>query len=420
VSNRDLEIYFSYLRDVLYYPKRAGIELLELSDEDHREFAEAVLSFGEMVIETRELAGNLSRGELDVKLPNQDNELAAPLKALHSTLKHLTWQAKQVADGDYDQRVGFMGDFSISFNEMISQLAERRRQTEIEAQRNLAHMEELAKANSIFQAITSSMEEWIVMINRNTGELLFENHPTEDVLASNSFEKQFFNILFEFAVSMTNDDEPRKEEFSLISDTALQYFEMMLYPIRWFDHDAVACVITDVTVSKEEYHRLEDAAYKDELTGVFNRLYGMKLLESFSLGKKAFYLIFVDMDMLKYVNDVFGHSEGDEYIRSVARILQNISTEASVCRLGGDEFMVLIQKSEMGGRDIYKTLEDLREKLAASSSVKEDGKPAYLRSMSFGIVEVGETNTLNRSDILSIADERMYEYKRAHKKERQV
>lgn len=420
MPKHDLDIYFSYLRDVLYYPKRAAIKMDGLSDADHREFAEAILSFGEMVMETRELAGKLSRGDLDVKLPSPENELAAPLKALHSTFKHLTWQAKQVAMGDYEQRVVFMGEFSVAFNEMISQLAERKRQMEAEADRNKARMEELAKANSIFQVITSSMEEWIVMVDRATGEHLFTNHPEESVLASDAFEHQFYEILFEFAASMSNDDEPRKEEFSLISDTALQYFEMMLYPINWFEHDAVACVITDVTVSKEEYLRLEDAAYRDGLTGVFNRLYGMKTLENLTDGHIAFSLVFIDMDMLKYVNDVFGHSEGDEYIKAVARVLQEVSTNAVVCRLGGDEFMVLVKERDLNYRNVRQAFERLRERLVASSATGEDGNAIYTRSLSFGVVEVGEDNILPKSDLLSTADELMYEYKKLHKKERKV
>jgi len=420
VAKSDLDAFFEYLRDVLYYPKRAAIKMDLLSDDEHREFAEALLSFCDMVMETRDLAGSLSRGDLDVKLPPSDNELASPLKALHSTLKHLTWQTKQVAQGDYEQHVGFMGEFSEAFNNMISQLAEQRSEIEREAIRNEERMEELAKTNSIFQIITSSMEEWIVMVDRITGERLFANHSTESMLVSETFEQQLYDIIFEYAGMHSDDSEPRKEEFILISDEALQYFEMMIYPIRWFDHQAVACVLTDVTASKEEYNRLEDAAYKDVMTGSFNRLYGMKMLDQFHAEKTPYRLIFVDMDMLKYVNDVFGHQEGDAYIKSVAEVLQKVSPMATVCRLGGDEFMVLLQERDVRGRDMNEVLEGLRQELVNSSIFNENGELMYNRSMSYGIVEVGADNTLDKSEVLTQADERMYEYKKAHKKERRV
>lgn len=64
----------------------------------------------------------LAQGELsDIKLV-PGNYLASPFKELHSRLRHLTWQAKQVASGDYRQRVDFMGEFSEAFNSMIISL----------------------------------------------------------------------------------------------------------------------------------------------------------------------------------------------------------------------------------------------------------------------------------------------------------
>lgn len=64
----------------------------------------------------------LSNGELaDIKI-SPNNFFGSPFKELHSRLLHLAWQAKQVADGDFNQRVDFMGDFSECFNSMIISL----------------------------------------------------------------------------------------------------------------------------------------------------------------------------------------------------------------------------------------------------------------------------------------------------------
>jgi diguanylate cyclase (GGDEF)-like protein len=420
MANKDLDIYFNYLRDAVYYPNRATLDMSTLSDEDHREFGEALLSFCGMVTEMRTLASNLSRGDLDVPLPPSDNELAAPLKALHSTLKHLTWQTKQVAQGDYSQHVSFMGEFSVAFNEMIALLIQRKAEVGEEMERANVRAQELARTNSMFEAITSNMAEWIVMVDRESGEHLFANHSAETMLTSDTFEQQLYDILFEYAHGMETGGEPKKEDFMLISDVAVQYFEMMLYPIRWFERDAVACVLSDVTESKEQYSKLEDVAYRDVSTGVFNRLYGMKVLEEWVAGKTAFRLIFIDMDMLKYVNDVFGHGEGDVYIKAVADLLQEISSMSVVCRLGGDEFMVLLKERDVRGRDMNEVLEGLRSKLVDSSIVNEDGSIQYNRSISYGIVDVAEGESVNASEVLALADDRMYQYKKAHKKERRV
>ena len=419
-SNKALQAYYEYLRDIIYGSERYAIDLDAIEDDEFRLFGEALMQFGKMAIETRVFALCLSRGELDCSNPSAGNELAAPLRSLQATLKHLTWQTKQISGGDYDQHVDFMGEFSDAFNEMIAQLAERRREMEVEAENNKERMDELAKANSIFEAITGNMEEWIVMVDRATGKHLFSNRSTGAVLTDSGLEYQMNNIIFEYANANGDDETPRKEEFSLISDYALQFFEIMLYPIRWFEYDAVACVLTDVTASKEEFSRLENAAYKDVMTGVFNRLYGMKLLDQYKIDNVLFELIFIDMDMLKYVNDVFGHAEGDAYIKSVADILQDVSPMATVCRLGGDEFMVILKETDKTHPDTHELLETIRTNLSLTSVHKEGDQPLYQRSISYGIIKNDERCELSTSEILAAADERMYEYKKAHKQDRRV
>lgn len=72
--------------------------------------------------------GPLSRGDLLAKVPAAQNILASPFKELRSRLAHLTWQAEQVARGDYSQRVDFMGDFSRAFNAMVESLEMKERE----------------------------------------------------------------------------------------------------------------------------------------------------------------------------------------------------------------------------------------------------------------------------------------------------
>lgn len=85
--------------------------------------------------------GPLSRGDLKT-VPPPRNLLASPFKELHSRLVHLTWQAEQVARGDYTQRVDFMGDFSRAFNAMVVSL-------EIKERELHARIEELQALNRL-------------------------------------------------------------------------------------------------------------------------------------------------------------------------------------------------------------------------------------------------------------------------------
>ena len=119
------DILFDYLRDAIYDPSNALLDLEQLPGE-FRDFGKGLQFYNRIVYEMTALAKELAGGNLNCDLPSPSNEIAAPLKMLHASLRHLTWQAQQVANGDYHQRVDFMGDFSEAFNNMIRQLEERR------------------------------------------------------------------------------------------------------------------------------------------------------------------------------------------------------------------------------------------------------------------------------------------------------
>jgi PAS domain S-box-containing protein len=67
---------------------------------------------------------NLSKGNLDTEVP-KSNQLISPFKELQSNLRHLVWQTHRIAEGDYSQRIDFLGDFSTSYNYLISSLREK-------------------------------------------------------------------------------------------------------------------------------------------------------------------------------------------------------------------------------------------------------------------------------------------------------
>jgi signal transduction histidine kinase len=95
------------------------------------------------MLSLQELALSMSKGDLSqtAKIPGL---MAGSLKALQAGLRHLTWQTRMIAKGDLSQRVEFMGEFSESFNSMVSRLAEARDQLN-------SHAEELARANAELQ-----------------------------------------------------------------------------------------------------------------------------------------------------------------------------------------------------------------------------------------------------------------------------
>ncbi len=105
----------------------AKIDSAGFESASDRKFAEAMNQLVTFMEEIHQFINPLARGELsDIKW-SPKNFLASPFKELHSRLRHLTWQAKQVAGGDFGQRVDFMGEFSEAFNAMIIALERNER-----------------------------------------------------------------------------------------------------------------------------------------------------------------------------------------------------------------------------------------------------------------------------------------------------
>jgi len=400
------------LRDVLYYPNRAKLDVASLP-EDFRELGEGFVFFAEMLQETRALATALSRGDLSCPLPKPDNELASNLKSLHAALKHLAWQTRQVANGDYKQRVRFMGDFSESFNQMVVQLKERQDALLDEIATIEKQRRDLEYSNDLFEIITSRLSEWIVVIDRNTGERLFTNRTVGNLLVDASLEPRLYEVLL--SQIRKENDLQKSGEFSLAGEEGLQWFSVTFYPLHWHGYDALAAVLADITASRAEIDKLEEVAYRDTLTGVYSRHYGMKLLNEWIDQHFDFVICFIDMDQLKYVNDVFGHVEGDRYILKVSDLLKTFSEDCCLCRLGGDEFMILATGIDWKAAE--DRLESLRSVLVAEPLTTESGAP-FKGSLSYGVVEVTKGNALPSGEILSQADEKMYAYKKQHKMER--
>lgn len=101
---------------------------LDLKEQDNHKIKELVSttnllieSFGE----ANDFIASLAQGKLNIEIPVRNN-LVSQFKQLHSNLRHLTWQVRQVAMGDYSQRVDFLGDFSDYFNSMITSLKEKK------------------------------------------------------------------------------------------------------------------------------------------------------------------------------------------------------------------------------------------------------------------------------------------------------
>jgi class 3 adenylate cyclase len=100
----------------------------DLPDNEIRQLLTYVNRFlVEFAIFTESMA-QVAQGELDIRPKAGRMAVTHSFKALQSNLKHLTWKTQQIAAGDLEQKVDFMGDFSIAFNTMTQQLKDSRAQ----------------------------------------------------------------------------------------------------------------------------------------------------------------------------------------------------------------------------------------------------------------------------------------------------
>jgi diguanylate cyclase (GGDEF)-like protein len=156
---------------------------------------------------------------------------------------------------------------------------------------------------------------------------------------------------------------------------------------------------------------LRSLSLMDELTGLHNRRGFISLAEqqlklTARQGLRST-LVFIDVDNLKYINDNFGHREGDYALQQIARLLQECFRESDIIgRLGGDEFCVLLsQSAETGDHLVRRRLFQRIEKN------NENSKRFYALSVSLGIVDVAGPYELEQQ--ISRADALMYEHKRS-------
>jgi len=395
---------YNYLRDVIYDPGAASLDIEQLP-EDVQDFGSNLKHFAQGVIEANSIAVALAAGVLSNEMPDHGNEIAAPLKSLQSSLRHLVWQVQLVAQGDYDQRIAFMRDFTNAFNSITEQLANRAQRLEKQGIAILRKSLALDRANLLLTSLVHHLPQQIFIIDKATSDVLLRNE-----IASYELKKDE-NYLKKIMECIDEQDIYEAEGRINIKSNNPDELDRLLiikkYEISWNDSEAEAYIVTDVTVTEENGGEMPLSEHCDNLTGLYTRFFGMLTIDRWIHEKKHFSVIFINLESMKFVNEVFGKKEGDIYLINAAGHLREIAAGAVVCRLGGDEFMILTPGLTI--EEAHEKMGEVNEKL--SNDAYQIGKQLHY-NFSYGIAEVSEKNTLPICDILRIAEERMYEKKK--------
>ncbi|MDO5293913.1 MAG: diguanylate cyclase [bacterium] len=152
-------------------------------------------------------------------------------------------------------------------------------------------------------------------------------------------------------------------------------------------------------------HVLKEMAYKDAMTGALNRaayLEKVEKIEERILKHDEFALIVFDINNLKTTNDTMGHDEGDNLILLSSRLLSGVFGENKLYRIGGDEFVVILEDMEY-----QKRLERIQQFVDACKSNSLE--------IAYGMAVYNAVTDISYEDVFLKADQAMYVTKKKMK-----
>ena len=274
--------------------------------------------------------------------------------------------------------------------------------------------------------IISTMADSLILLDRE-GNIVSVNKATLDLSGYGKdeltgkpvevlfTEKDFKNILWDKAIK-----KETIKDYELIFKTKTGGdIPVILSSSTMMDGEGgmagIVCIVKDITERKKIEEKLEKLAHYDILTNCYSRGYGLALLEqqikTAKRKKTPILLLYLDLDNLKYINDTFGHQEGDRVLKETAKLFKSTLREVDIiCRLGGDEFLLIFPESSLNDvplikERLNKNLKKLNQKLA---------KP-YKIDFSVGLSCYNPDNPQSADELIRIADQNMYEEKKKKK-----
>jgi len=191
------------------------------------------------------------------------------------------------------------------------------------------------------------------------------------------------------------------------------WIESMCVPIHDENDQMVGAlgINRDITDRMQKAQHLARLAHYDQLTEIPNRYLLLErithLIAQYKRNAHGFALLYIDLDKFKIINDTRGHAFGDQILKEAAsRITQNIRTSDTIARIGGDEFVLLLENTS--DKDDISTIAETIIKVLSRVFIINDEEIKI--GCSIGVSTYPDDGTTIDA-LLSAADKAMYKAK---------
>lgn len=367
----------------------------------------------------------LAKGNLDVDAPGRHNYLASPFKELQSQLNSTVWTIRELAKGNIVEKMDYSGHVSQAMNSLIEKIATESWRTAHETETEGDGVSKSVNSWRYHQIISALNHLRIMLVEVDKqGNIIYANKPARERLGDLQalpIDSQLLEIEDQLIQSLTKFSK-EGNDFPIIyemfdADTG-SWYRINSDVIFLLDgRSGYLHMVDDISEWKSNENRLKKTARTDSLTGLYNRGVGLKALEDILLSTapdKLCCAAFIDVDNLKYINDTFGHTTGDEAIKTISSVLsKSVRDTDVVSRFGGDEFLITFANCSRDAAE--RVIGRMIEQLEAFNQTNT--LPCRL-SFSHGLLPIDSTRRYTVKEVITKLDNEMYQRKAEKKRDK--